>query len=113
MDTRMLLQERLVRVVNRNRMEDKEAGRIHLRYHIQDTGKGESVCRKDDEIMYYDKDGRKAETPQDRYIKKNTKMFQFRLNHKTDADIIAKLESVSNRTGYIKGLIRRDLKGEK
>ncbi len=31
------------------------------------------------------------------------------LNRKTDADIIAKLETVSSKQGYIKRLIREDI----
>jgi hypothetical protein len=36
----------------------------------------------------------------------------FRLNNKTDADIIEKLESVPSRLGYIKELIRKDIAEE-
>lgn len=39
----------------------------------------------------------------------NTTVITIRLNHRTDADILARLESVSNKTGYIKGLIRQDI----
>jgi hypothetical protein len=35
----------------------------------------------------------------------------LKLNLKTDADILEKLESVGNRQGYIKELIRKDLAG--
>lgn len=44
-----------------------------------------------------------------RYNKENTKMIAFRLNHKNDADIIAKLEQVPSKMGYIKNLIRKDM----
>jgi hypothetical protein len=37
----------------------------------------------------------------------------LRLNKKTDADCINKLESVENKQGYIKNLIRDDMEGEK
>lgn len=47
----------------------------------------------------------------EKYNKAHTKQFVVRLNLKTDADIIAKLESVPNKAGYIKQLIRQDLKG--
>lgn len=33
------------------------------------------------------------------------------LNRKTDADILARLDAVANKQGYIKDLIRADLKG--
>lgn len=34
------------------------------------------------------------------------------LNHNTDADILRKLETVSSKQGYIKTLIREDLRKE-
>ena len=43
------------------------------------------------------------------YDKKNTKGFYIKLNKKTDSDIIALLSDVTNKQGYIKALIRRDL----
>ena len=46
---------------------------------------------------------------QEKYDKANTKQFHFKLNFKTDADIIAKLQTVSSMQGYIKELIRADL----
>lgn len=33
----------------------------------------------------------------------------LKLNRKTDADILAKLEEVGNKQGYIKKLIREDI----
>ena len=45
---------------------------------------------------------------QDRYDKENTVQIRLKLNKKTDADIIKKLESVDNKQGYIKALIRAD-----
>lgn len=47
---------------------------------------------------------------QKKYDKANTKTYLLKLNKKTDADIINKLETVENRQGYIKELIRDDLK---
>lgn len=41
--------------------------------------------------------------------KKNTRCFTFRFTKSTDADVIAKLESVPNKQGYIKSLIRADI----
>lgn len=52
-------------------------------------------------------------TPQERYKKKNIKQLKFELNLKTDADIIQKLENIPNKTGYIKKLIREDIKNNK
>ena len=47
---------------------------------------------------------------QTRYDKKNTQRVQLKLNTKTDADILEHLSKVSNKQGYIKGLIRADIK---
>ena len=47
-------------------------------------------------------------TAQERYDKENTVSVRLKLNKKTDADIISKLESVDNKQGYIKRLIRED-----
>lgn len=47
-----------------------------------------------------------------KYQKANTKSYVIRLNLNTDADIIAKLESVDNKQGYIKKLIRSDLNSD-
>lgn len=51
----------------------------------------------------------KTETPQARYDKRMTKVITMKLNRGTDAEILAKLESVENIQGYIKELIRADL----
>ena len=45
-----------------------------------------------------------------KYNEKNTKQIKFSFNLKTDADILEKLDSVPNKQGYIKALIRNDLK---
>ena len=47
---------------------------------------------------------------QAKYDAKNTTGIYLKLNNKTDADILRKLEEVENRQGYIKELIRRDMK---
>lgn len=46
---------------------------------------------------------------QDKYDKANTVQIKLKLNKKTDADLIAALENI-NKQGYIKELIREDLK---
>ena len=40
----------------------------------------------------------------------NTKRIQLKLNIRTDADILAHLEQTENVQGYIKHLIREDIK---
>ena len=42
--------------------------------------------------------------------KEHTKIINFRFNFNTDADILEKLNSVGNKQGYIKELIRNDIK---
>ena len=44
-----------------------------------------------------------------RYDKENTRQIILKLNLKTDADILDKLDAVENKQGYIKNLIRQDL----
>lgn len=48
-----------------------------------------------------------------KYDKTNTRQITFKFNLKTDADILEKLDSVENRQGYIKELIRNDMEAEK
>lgn len=49
-------------------------------------------------------------TPQERYDAANTKAVKLKLNLKTDADILNRLDEVGNKQGYIKSLIREDIK---
>ena len=44
------------------------------------------------------------------YQKDNIKQVKFTLNKNTDQDIIKKLDTVQNKNGYLKDLIRQDLK---
>ena len=46
---------------------------------------------------------------QTRYNKANTTTVLLRLNKRTDADIIGRLQEVGNKQGYVKSLIRRDM----
>lgn len=52
---------------------------------------------------------KKKATPQERYAKKYVKQFKFDCVTRTEQDIIEKLESVPNKAGYIKQLIRADI----
>lgn len=47
---------------------------------------------------------------QRRYDKKNTTQVLLKLNTKTDADVIGKLTSVDNKQGYLKELVRSNLR---
>ena len=52
-------------------------------------------------------------TPQERYAAKYKKQFKIDCFTSTEQDIINKLESVPNKAGYIKSLIRKDIESEK
>lgn len=52
----------------------------------------------------------RKETPQSRYDRAHTTRIAVKLNNGTDADILEKLSSVPNKQGYIKQLIRADLR---
>lgn len=42
--------------------------------------------------------------------RKNTTLMQLRLNHSTDKDILTHLNNQKSKSGYIKELIRADMK---
>ena len=46
---------------------------------------------------------------QQKYAAKHTKQIALVLNITTDADILQRLDEVSNKQGYIKELIRADI----
>lgn len=47
-----------------------------------------------------------------RYDMEHTRQYHMKLNLKTDADIIAKFATVKSMQGYVKSLVREDLKRE-
>lgn len=49
---------------------------------------------------------------QAKYDKTHTRAIMFKFNLKTDKDILEKLDEVENRQGYIKKLVRDDIKKE-
>lgn len=67
-----------------------------------------TIPRKGDGIMMPLTEAQKR--AQRKYETESTKQFKMRLHFIHDADILKKLESVTNRTGYIKALIREDIK---
>lgn len=54
-----------------------------------------------------------GKTPQERYAKKKIKQFKIDCIITTEQDIIQRLESQTNKAGYIKKLIRDDIDREK
>lgn len=51
----------------------------------------------------------KKETPQARFDRLNSKVYRLKVMTRTEQDIIQKLDSVPNKAGYIKALIREDI----
>ncbi len=49
---------------------------------------------------------------QAKYDRNNTRTVIMKLNISSDADILAKLDGIDNKQGYIKSLIRKDIRGE-
>lgn len=52
----------------------------------------------------------RKQTPKEKYDARTARYYSLKLNRNTDADIIDKLESVDSIQGYIKRLIRQDIK---
>lgn len=46
---------------------------------------------------------------QKRYDAANTRQVHLKLNLRTDKDVLARLDEVPSKQGYIKGLIRADI----
>jgi len=49
---------------------------------------------------------------QAKYDSTNTTVITLKFNKNTEPDLISRLQSVDNKSGYIKGLIRDDIKNE-
>lgn len=49
---------------------------------------------------------------QSKYDKENTKRYVIKVMLRTESDIIQKLETITNKSGYIKNLIRQDIQEE-
>lgn len=48
-------------------------------------------------------------SPQEKYQKENIKRVVLKLNKRTDADILVWLDSIDNKQGMIKGIIRKHI----
>ena len=73
---------------------------------------GKSIAKTKAEIQR-DYEKRTGYAAQERYNKQNTVSIAIRLMKNTEQDIIQKLDSVPNKAGYIKSLIRSDIAKEK
>lgn len=51
---------------------------------------------------------KQKKTPQERYIKKYIIRYVFVCNKKTESELIEKINSINNKSGYIKELIKTD-----
>lgn len=49
----------------------------------------------------------------EKYDRQHTRQVVLKLNLNSDADILQKFAEIENRQGYIKSLIRKDLRGDK
>ena len=47
---------------------------------------------------------------QKKYDSENTRQVHLKLNRRTDKDVLEKLDTLSSKQGYIKELIRADLR---
>ena len=47
-----------------------------------------------------------------KYDKENTTQIKFKLNKKTDADIIEYLKTIENRSQWFKDIVRAEIKGD-
>lgn len=48
-----------------------------------------------------------------KYDEENTVQFKMKLNLNTDKDILDKLDTLDNKQGYVKELIRKDIELER
>lgn len=48
-----------------------------------------------------------------KYDEENTVQFKMKLNVNTDKDILDKLDTLDNKQGYVKELIRKDIELER
>ena len=67
-----------------------------------------SLLRGDEEMKKEAAERKAAYDKQ--YDKDNTTQVKFKLNNRTDEDILTFLNSLPNKQGYIKALIREDMK---
>lgn len=47
-----------------------------------------------------------------KYDAANTTQFKFKLNNKTDAEIIEYLQNLENRSAWLKEIVKRELQGK-
>ena len=68
------------------------------------------MCLEEDAAMTVSEAQLRAQA---KYDAENTRKILLKLNLNTDADILDKLDSVGNKQGYIKSLIRKDIETDR
>lgn len=68
----------------------------------------EARLRKNERQREYAK--RTKYAAQNKHLKEHSKSLSIRLFHPQDDDILQKLDNVPNKAGYVKGLIRKDIR---
>lgn len=63
-------------------------------------------CKREEENKLIPESNKRANA---KYQSNHIKRLPVNLNDRTDADIIAHLETIDNVQGYVKGLIRADM----
>lgn len=65
-------------------------------------------------MLWYNRNMAKTSKAQIRsvqkYDKENTVSFHWKLNKRTDEDVIRRLDEVQNKSAYLKKLVRADIK---
>ena len=88
--------------------KDKEETRKYQAEYYQKHKEERQAAKKE----YYQQNAevrRQQQKEYDAQHKEDSKMFSFRCTVATESDIIAYLDSLENKAGYIKELIRTDI----
>lgn len=86
--------------------EKAEKMRIYQREYYQKNKEARKKRKLEVQKAYSIRTGYAA---QEKYKKNTIKQISLQLNLNTDKDILQKLNEVSNKQGYIKELIRKDI----
>lgn len=79
------------------------------RYNIWYTLNKTTTNKRNFTKGFFMSDTTKKLTPQQKYDKESTKTYAVKVMKNTEPEIFEKLESIENKAGYIKKLIRKDI----
>lgn len=96
-------------MARKNKEADKQYQQEYYEKHIK--GDEEKRKQKNEQQREYAK--RTKYASQTKYGKEKTKRYTISAMVNTEQDIIQKLDSVDNKNGYIKSLIRADIEKSK